>query len=86
MTKKVPIEQLLHDIADQLSQIVRNLDVALFQLQENRKDIDRNREEIAQAKAIGGYARAKALSPERRKEIGQQAAAARWMNDSEKEE
>ncbi len=29
-------------------------------------------------KANGGYARAKALSPERRKEIARKAAAARW--------
>ena len=29
-------------------------------------------------KAQGGHARAKALSPERRKEIARKAAAARW--------
>ena len=35
-------------------------------------------EEISESKAIGGYARARALSPEERREIAKKAALSRW--------
>ena len=37
--------------------------------------------ELNESKAIGGHARAKALSPEQRKEIARKAAEARWGVD-----